>query len=138
MARPEQAPVQTFAARQRRTVIMGLTEGDGGAITRASDFAARHYPSNWNNLSMAQHKSAEKRARQTIKRTDVNRSRRTKVRNAVKQVELAIASGDKTAAGSALKLAQPALDKSVNKGVVKKGTASRKLSRLNAAVKAMA
>ena len=87
---------------------------------------------------MAQHKSAEKRARQTIKRTDVNRSRRTKVRNAVKQVELAIASGDKTAAGSALKLAQPALDKSVNKGVVKKGTASRKLSRLNAAVKAMA
>ncbi|MBP7064499.1 30S ribosomal protein S20 [Ferrovibrio sp.] len=87
---------------------------------------------------MAQHKSAEKRARQTIKRTEVNRSRRTKVRGAVKQVELAIASGDKTAAAAAFKLAQPALDKSVTKGVVKKGTASRKLSRLNAAIKTMA
>ncbi len=117
---------------------MGLTEGGQGAITRASDFAARHNPSNWNTLSMAQHKSAEKRARQTIKRTEVNRSRRTKVRGAVKQVELAIASGDKTAAAAAFKLAQPALDKSVTKGVVKKGTASRKLSRLNAAIKTMA
>jgi small subunit ribosomal protein S20 len=108
-----------------------------GAITRPSDFAARHDPSNWNTLSTAQHKSAEKRARQTPKRTAVNRARRTKVRSAVKQVETAIASGDKAAAQAAFKLAQPALDKSVNKGVVHKGTASRKLSRLNAAIKTM-
>lgn len=87
---------------------------------------------------MAQHKSAEKRARQTKKRTAVNRSRRSKVRNSVKKVEVAIAMGDKTAAQAALKAAQPELDKSVNKGVVKKRTASRKLSRLNASVKAMA
>ncbi len=87
---------------------------------------------------MAQHKSAEKRARQTPKRTEVNRARRTKVRSAVKNVETAIAKGDKTAAQAALKLAQPALDKSVTKGAVKKGTASRKLSRLNARVKALA
>ena len=87
---------------------------------------------------MAQHKSAEKRARQTKKRTDVNRARRSVARSAVKKVELAVASGDKSAAQQALKVAQPELDKSVSKGVVKKGTASRKLSRLNARVKAMA
>jgi len=87
---------------------------------------------------MAQHKSAEKRARQTIKRTEVNQARRTKVRNIVKDVELAISGGDKTAAQAALKLAQPALDRSVTTGTVRKGTASRKMSRLNARVKAMA
>lgn len=87
---------------------------------------------------MAQHKSAEKRARQTKKRTAVNRARRSKVRTAVKKLESAIASGDKAAAQTALKEAQPALDKSVNKGVVVRRNASRKLSRLNARVKAMA
>ncbi len=87
---------------------------------------------------MAQHKSAEKRARQTKKRTAVNRARRSKVRTAVKSLETAIASGDKAAATAALKKAQPALDKGVGKSAVKKRTASRKLSRLNARVKAMA
>lgn len=87
---------------------------------------------------MAQHKSAEKRARQTKKRTAVNRARRSKVRTAVKSLETAIASGDKAAAAAALKKAQPALDKSVSTSVVQKRTASRKLSRLNARVKAMA
>lgn len=87
---------------------------------------------------MAQHKSAEKRARQTKKRTDVNRARRSKMRSAVKKLELAISSGDKAAAQSALKVAQPALDKSVSKGAARRRTASRKLSRLNAKVKAMA
>jgi small subunit ribosomal protein S20 len=87
---------------------------------------------------MAQHKSAEKRARQTKTRTDVNRARRSTVRTAVKKVEAAITSGDKTAAQAAMKAAQPALDKSVSKGIVKRGTASRKLSRLNARVKSMA
>lgn len=87
---------------------------------------------------MAQHKSAEKRARQTKKRTAVNRARRSKVRTAVKALETAIASGDKTAATAALKKAQPALDKAVGKSAVKKRTASRKLSRLNARIKAMA
>lgn len=87
---------------------------------------------------MAQHKSAEKRARQTKKRTAVNRARRSKVRTAVKKLETAIATGDKAAAAALLKETQPALDKSVSKGVVAKRTASRKLSRLNARVKAMA
>lgn len=87
---------------------------------------------------MAQHKSAEKRARQTKKRTAVNRARRSKVRTAVKKLETAIATGDKAAAAALLKETQPALDKGVSKNVVAKRTASRKLSRLNARVKAMA
>ncbi len=86
---------------------------------------------------MAQHKSAEKRARQTIKRTAANRVRRSRVRTAVKSVELAIASGDSKAAQVALKAAQPEMDRAVSRGVVKKGTVSRKLSRLNARVKAL-
>lgn len=87
---------------------------------------------------MANHKSAEKRARQTIKRTEVNRARRSRIRSAVKKVELALAGGDAAAAQAALKLAQPELDRGVSKGVVQAGTASRKLSRLNARVRSLA
>lgn len=86
---------------------------------------------------MAQHKSAEKRARQTLRRTAVNRARRTRLRSAVKDVELAIAAGDKKAAAQALKLATPELDRGAGSGIVKKRTASRKVSRLVAGVKAM-
>jgi small subunit ribosomal protein S20 len=79
---------------------------------------------------MANHKSAEKRIRQTEKRTAINRSRMSRVRTFVKKVETAIASGDKSAAQSALKLAQPELHRAITKGVMHKNTASRKLSRL--------
>lgn len=84
---------------------------------------------------MANHKSAEKRARQTIKRTAVNRVRRSKVRSAVKKLELAITTGDKDAAQAALKVAQPALARGASKGVLHPRTAARKLSRLSARVK---
>lgn len=87
---------------------------------------------------MAQHKSAEKRARQIKKRTTVNRARRSRVRTAVKNVEAAIASGDKSSALTALKVAQPELDRGVSKGVVKRNTASRKLSRLAQRISTMA
>jgi small subunit ribosomal protein S20 len=79
---------------------------------------------------MANHKSAEKRIRQTEKRTAINRSRMSRVRTFVKKVEMAIASGDKAAAQSALQLAQPELHSAITKGVMHKNTASRKLSRL--------
>jgi small subunit ribosomal protein S20 len=86
---------------------------------------------------MAQHKSAEKRARQTKRRTQVNRARRSRVRTAVKNVESAVAAGKKEEALAALKAAQPELDRGVSKGVVKRNTASRKLSRLVQRVMAM-
>lgn len=84
---------------------------------------------------MAQHKSAEKRNRQTIRRTSVNRIRVGRIRASVKEVEAAIASGDKAKAQAALKAAQPVIMSGVSKGVLKHATASRKMSRLSARVK---
>lgn len=86
---------------------------------------------------MAHHKSAQKRIRQTKRRTEVNRARRSQLRTAVKKVELAIAGGDAAAAKVALSAAQPELDRGVSKGILHKNTASRKLSRLSARVETM-
>ena len=83
---------------------------------------------------MATHKSAEKRIRQTAKRTAINRARRSRVRTFVKKVEAAIATGDKQAAQSAFQLAQPELHRAVIKGVFHKNTVSRRLSRLAARI----
>jgi small subunit ribosomal protein S20 len=84
---------------------------------------------------MAHHKSAKKRIRQTEKRTAVNRARVSRVRTYVKKVETAIASGDKSAAETALREAQPELHRGVARGVVHRNTISRKLSRLSARIK---
>jgi small subunit ribosomal protein S20 len=86
---------------------------------------------------MASHKSAEKRIRQTAKRTVINRSRLSRVRTFVKKVEVAIASGDGEAARAAFQLAQPELHRAVTKGVLHRNTVSRKLSRLAARVNAL-
>jgi small subunit ribosomal protein S20 len=86
---------------------------------------------------MANHKSAEKRLRQTIKRTAINRARVSRVRTFVKKVETAISSGDKEAAQSALQLAQPELHRATTKGVMHKKTVSRKLSRLASRINAL-
>ena len=86
---------------------------------------------------MPHHKSAEKRLRQTETRTAVNRSRMSRVRTFVKKVELAIGSGDKAAAQSALQLAQPELHRATSKGVMHKNTVARKLSRLSARINAL-
>jgi small subunit ribosomal protein S20 len=86
---------------------------------------------------MANHKSAEKRIRQTERRTAVNRARVSRIRTFVKKVETAIASGDKTAAAEAFREAQPELMRGANKGVLHKNTVSRKLSRLSSRIKAL-
>ena len=86
---------------------------------------------------MATHKSAEKRIRQTAKRTTINRARTSRVRTFVKKVETAIASGDKEAAASAFQLAQPELHRAITKGVLHKNTVSRKLSRLATRINAL-
>lgn len=87
---------------------------------------------------MANHKSAEKRIRQTVTRTEINRARTSRIRTFIKKVETAIASGDKPAAQAAFKEAQPEVMRGVSKGVLKLGTASRKLSRLSASIKKIA
>jgi small subunit ribosomal protein S20 len=87
---------------------------------------------------MAQHKSAEKRARQTERRTATNRARMSRIRTFIKNVEQAIASGDKPAAEAALRAAQPEMHRGVSRGVVHSNTMSRKLSRLSARIKSLA
>ena len=86
---------------------------------------------------MANHKSAKKRIRRNANRAEINKSRTSRIRTFVKRVETAIASGDKVAAETALKEAQPELMRGVSKGVMHKNTASRKMSRLSAQVKAV-
>lgn len=86
---------------------------------------------------MATHKSAEKRIRQTIKRTAINRARKSRVGTFVKKVEAAIASGDKEAAQSAFRVAQPELHRAITKGVMHKNTVARKLSRLATRINAL-
>ncbi len=87
---------------------------------------------------MAHHRSAQKRIRQTHKRTERNIARINRIRTFVKKVEQAIQSGDKPAAQEALRSAQPEIMRGVSKGVLKQNTASRKMSRLSARVKAIA
>ena len=85
---------------------------------------------------MANTTSAKKMTRKIAKRTEVNKTRRSRMRTFLRKVEEAIASGDNAAAREALRQAQPELMRGVSKGVVKKNTASRKISRLAARVKA--
>jgi small subunit ribosomal protein S20 len=87
--------------------------------------------------TMANHKSAEKRMRQTQKRTARNRARVSRIKTFVKKVESAIASGDRITAAEALKTAQPEIHRGVTKGVLHKNAAARKLSRLSARIKSL-
>ena len=87
---------------------------------------------------MAHHQSAKKRIRRNARRAEINRSRVSRVRTFVKKVELAIAEGKKDTAAEALRAAQPELQRGAGKGVLHKNTASRKISRLSARIKAMA
>ena len=86
---------------------------------------------------MANTASARKRVRQTIKRTERNRARKSRMRTFVKKVEAAIAGGDKATAAEAFRAAQPEMQRAVTKGVVHLNAVSRKISRLSARIKAM-
>ncbi len=87
---------------------------------------------------MANTPQSKKRARQNVRRNAINTARRSRIRTFLRKVEEAIASGDKDAAAEALRRAQPELMRGVTKGVYHKNTASRKMSRLSARVKAIA
>jgi small subunit ribosomal protein S20 len=86
---------------------------------------------------MANTRSAKKAARQAVRRTEVNKARRSRVRSFVRKVEEAIAKGDQAAARDALKEAQPELMRGARKKVIHKNAASRKVSRLSKRVKSM-
>jgi small subunit ribosomal protein S20 len=100
--------------------------GNGGVWF---EFVERH--------EMANTTSAKKATRKIARRTAVNKSRRSRVRGFIRKVEEAIASGDVAVAAEALKAAQPEIQRAATKGVLHSNTASRKVSRLAARVKAL-
>lgn len=87
---------------------------------------------------MANTPQAQKRIRRNARRAEINGARVSRIRTFVKQVETALAAGDKTKATEALKRVQPELARGVAKGVFHKNTAARKLSRLTRRLTALA
>ncbi len=86
---------------------------------------------------MANHKSAAKRAKQTIVRTERNRFYKTRIKNVTKAVLEAVEASDKDAAATAMKSANKYLHHCVSKKILKKENAARKVSRLQTKVNAI-
>lgn len=86
---------------------------------------------------MANHKSAIKRHKQSLKRALANKSRRTRVKNVIKDTRSAIAGQDPELAQKALSTASSVLGKASSKGAIHWKTAARKISRLARAVNNM-
>ena len=86
---------------------------------------------------MANTSSAKKATRKMARKTAINKSRRTYMRGQLRAMEEAIEAGDKSAAEAQFKQVQPVVMKSASKGIIHKNTASRKISRLSARVKAL-
>ena len=87
---------------------------------------------------MANTSSARKATRKIARRTEINKGRRSKMRNYVRKVEEAITAGDRALALTALKEAEPIIMRSAQQGVVHANAASRKVSRLNHRVSKLA
>lgn len=87
---------------------------------------------------MANIKSAKKRILVAQTKTERNKAIKSGVKTAIKKVHVAIESGDKAAASAALVAATSEIDTAASKGVYHKNNASRKVSRLAAAVNKMA
>lgn len=86
---------------------------------------------------MANTKSAKKAVRKIERRTKVNKDRRTEMRSSIRQVEEAVTTGDAGKAREALAAAEPLIARTAQLGVIHRKTASRKISRLAARVKAL-
>ena len=86
---------------------------------------------------MANHKSALKRARQNINRRTRNRSAKTRIKNIVKDVQVAVGENAKEAALEKLNAAKSIIDDTASKGIIHKNTAARRISRLSKLVNAV-
>ncbi len=86
---------------------------------------------------MANTKSAKKAVRQITRRTAANKARRSHMRSFIRKVEEAIAAGNKDAAQSALRDAEPVMVRTAQQGILHRGAASRKVSRLAKRIGAM-
>lgn len=86
---------------------------------------------------MANTSSARKSARKIEARTEINKSRRSRMRTFIRKVEEAIAGGKREDAMAALKAAEPEIARAAQKGIVHANAAARKVSRLNHRIKAL-
>jgi len=86
---------------------------------------------------MANTKSAKIANRKSIRRTEINRARKSRIRTFIKKVETAITGGNHADAMKALRVAESEMNSGVTKNIINKNTAARKISRLNARVKAL-
>ena len=86
---------------------------------------------------MANTPSAKKRVRQLIRKTEVNKARRSRIKSFIKKVEEGITASDSQNALMAFKKAEPEIQRGVSKGIFHKNTANRKISRLSKRVKAI-
>ncbi len=86
---------------------------------------------------MANTASAKKAVRKITARTERNKADRSRMRTYIRNVEEAIASGDKSAANAALKTAEPEIMRAVRKGIIDKNTGARKVSRLSRRAKVL-
>jgi small subunit ribosomal protein S20 len=86
---------------------------------------------------MANHKSSAKRAKQTLVKTERNRFYKTRIKNVTKDVLSAVEANDKEKATVAMKTANKYMHHCIAKGILKKGTAARKVSRLQVKVNAL-
>lgn len=86
---------------------------------------------------MANHFSALKRARQTERRTEVNRVNKSRLRSALRSFREALAAGDKKVAKDRFGETVSAIDKAIQKGVIHHNTADRYKSRLSARLNAL-
>lgn len=86
---------------------------------------------------MANHSSTKKAIRKTARQTTINKNRISRIRTFIKKVEVSLASNDKDGAKKALITAQSEIMRGVSANVLKKTTASRKISRLAKRVKAI-
>lgn len=86
---------------------------------------------------MANHASSKKRIRRNQRSAVVNGARRSRIRTFIKKVELALEAGNPADAEEALRLAQPEMYRGVAKGILKKNTVARKMSRLQSRIKTL-
>ncbi len=86
---------------------------------------------------MANHKSAAKRAKQTLVKTERNKFYKARIKNITKDILEAVEANDATKAAEAMKTANKYFHHCVSQGVIKKGNAARKVSRLQLKVNAL-
>ena len=87
---------------------------------------------------MPNHKSAEKRARQTVRRNEINSRNRSRLRSQIKKLRAAIEEGNRSEAQALLTETVSLIDKSIQKGILHGNAAARYKSRLTSSVNGMA